>query len=358
VGFEESDFSELIHARKVAKFLGTDHYEQIVNPEIIPEITELIHHYDEPYADSSMLPTFLVCKHARQHVTVALSGDGGDEVFGGYARYRYETQSDQLLRIPGVRLFANALSVVYPRHWRGYVPLVKMRYAGGARYAEQLSIFHTRIRTALYKGLNHAASRKGAQEFIERNYWGSWNDCPEPLSRMQRVDILKGWLPGDMLTKVDMASMRASLEVRCPLLDQRLIEYMARVPARFKIRGNVTKYLLKKIGERLVPPEVLYRPKQGFSLPLKHWFRQNLKGYIESNLMGPDSVVVAVFRREAIKQVLDDHVHRSVDNSERIFALLALEIWLRGKTSNPKHAVDWIRHSQVNNIEKHMAVHG
>lgn len=344
IGFEESDYSELEHARKVARHLGTDHHEQIVRPDVIPLFTELTKHYDEPFADSSMIPTFLVCRHAREHVTVALSGDGGDEVFAGYPRYGYEVWLQKWLRLPGMRAAARCLSAVYPATWRGRKQLHKMKYPHGQRYAEQVSIFDSQLRGQLYQG--RWGKMAGGEEFINHYYVGNFDQrTSEPLSRLQQVDSLYGWLPGDMLTKVDMASMKVSLELRSPLLDQNLMEYMSRVPARLKLRGGVSKYLLKKIGEGLVPPEVLYRPKQGFSLPLSHWFRQELRPYVDSMLLREDSRIAVLLRREVVQELVNDHIRGRWDHSGAIFSLLGLEVWLREKTSDSAQAEDWIEES-------------
>ena len=222
-----------------------------------------------------------------------------------------------------------------------------MRYPEGRRYAEQVSIFHSRLRGRLYCEQNDGEGN-GAEEFIAQHYVPTAkNSHWEPLSRLQEVDLMYGWLPGDMLTKVDMASMRVSLELRCPLLDQRLIEYMSHVPAHFKLRGGTTKYLLKKIGERLVPPEVLYRPKQGFSLPLTHWFRRELRSYVESILLGPESRLAALFRHESLVQLVNEHNQGKWDHSGRIFSLLALETWLRANTADLRQAENWVRQSRL-----------
>jgi len=328
VGFEESEYSELDYARKVAKHLGTEHHEQIVRPDVVELLNELVLHYDEPFADSSMIPTYLVCKHAREHITVALSGDGGDEVFGGYPRYLYETWIDRYLRVPGSRGLAQALSAFWPDTWRGYRQLGKMKYADGARYAEQMSFFDSHWRRALHgdSGLeNDGAQAYVREHFLLREERANW----ESLSQLQYLDTVVGYLPGDILTKVDMASMRVSLEVRSPLLDHRLVEFMARVPAHYKIRGRCTKYLLKKIGEKLVPPEVLHRPKRGFAIPLEHWFRKEVNGYLREMLLGAESRVAALFRRQTIELLIHDHMVRGIDNSPMLFSLLCLEIWLR-----------------------------
>jgi asparagine synthase (glutamine-hydrolysing) len=328
VGFEEAGYSELDHARKVAKHIGTEHYEQVVRPDVMELLNELVVHYDEPFADSSMIPTYLVCKHARQHITVALSGDGGDEVFGGYPRYLYETWIHRYLRLPGARSVAGALATCWPDTWRGYRQLGKMKYPDGARYAEQMSFFDFGWRHAL-RG-NGAGPTDGAADYVRDHYLFSGQRANwESLGQLQFLDTVVGYLPGDILTKVDMASMRVSLEVRSPLLDQRLMEFMAKVPARYKIRGGSGKYLLKKIGEKLVPPEVLYRRKLGFAIPLAQWFRKQVQSYLRDMLLGADSQVSVMFRRETIERLVHDHVVRGLDNSSMLFSLLCLEIWLR-----------------------------
>ncbi len=328
VGFEESEYSELDYARKVAKHIGTEHHEQIVRPDVIELLNELVLHYDEPFADSSMIPTYLVCKHAREHITVALSGDGGDEVFGGYPRYLYETWIHRYLRVPGSRALAHALSAVWPETWRGYRQLGKMKYPDGARYAEQMSFLDSHWRRALHRDDNFV--QDGAEAYVQEHYLARGERAGwESLSQLQYLDTIVGYLPGDILTKVDMASMRVSLEVRSPFLDHRLVEFMSGVPARCKIRGRCSKYLLKKIGENLVPPEVLYRPKRGFAIPLDRWFRKQVSGYLREMLLGAESRVATLFRRQTVELLIHDHVVRGIDNSSMLFCLLCLEIWLR-----------------------------
>ena len=330
VGFEVSEFNELEHARKVAKRVGSEHHEQIVRADIVELLNELVNHFDEPFADSSMIPTYLVCRHAREHITVALSGDGGDEVFGGYPRYLYDKWIGHLLRIPYSGHIAAVLSTIWRDSWRGKQQLSKMQYADGARYAEQMSFFDSETRALLYHGdgRDHLAT----QAFIRGNYLPNGERTRwDPLSLLQYLDTVVGYLPGDILTKVDITSMRVSLEVRSPFLDQKLIEFMSRVPAHYKVRGLQTKYLLKKIGERLLPRDVLYRPKKGFALPLARWFRNELMGYTQSMLLAADSRVSGLFRREAITRLVHDHTVRGLDCTQRLFCLLCLEIWLRQK---------------------------
>lgn len=333
LGFEESDYSELAHARTVARHIGAEHHEQVVRPDALDLIEELAAHYEEPFADSSMIPTYLVCKHARQHLTVALSGDGGDEVFGGYPRYKYESMIGSWMRVPGASAAARLLSRVYPKTMRGALQLQKMKFPEGRRYAEQVSVFGTEFRNAFY---NPSFARTFSGEQMMKEIYGDLarQHASEALGRMQYVDTVWGWLPGDMLTKVDMAAMYASLEVRCPLLDQKLIEYMSRVPARFKLHNGESKYILKRLAERLVPREVLYRPKQGFSLPLPHWFRNELRSFVLAMLVSPDSRIHSLFRSDAVRQLVDDHMEQRWDYSGYIFCLLSLELWLRRHSSD------------------------
>ena len=337
IGFEEDEYSELTQARKVAKHVGVEHHEQILRPDVIGLLEELVEQFDEPFADSSMIPTYLVSRHARQHITVALSGDGGDEVFGGYPRYLYETFTNNLLRVPGARSAAGIASVLWPDHWRGKVALRKMKYAEGRRYAEQMSFFDSDTRKLLHTVA--AQGTTGADEFIDTNYLpNQMTERWTPLARLQYLDTMVGYLPGDILTKVDTASMWVSLEMRCPLLDHRLAEFMSRVPDKFKMRGRVTKYLLKKIGERLLPADILYRPKRGFSLPLREWFCGELRSYVESVLLVPHAKIYGFLKKEAVEAILDDHVRRRLDRTQMIFALLCLEIWLRKNADNSKRS--------------------
>ncbi len=323
VGFEEDDFSELAHARRVAKHLGTEHYEQIVHPNIEQLMYELVEHFDEPFGDSSIIPTFLVCQHARQHITVALSGDGGDETFAGYPRYLYERWVGRAASIPGVSALASSVSLLWPAQWRGKRQMRKMRWGSGLRYAEAVSVVDTEMRHELW---GNGRAPQTAREFIRRHYSPRGMDS---VSHAQYADSLVNYLPGDILPKVDIASMKVSLEVRSPLLDHQLMEFMAHVPIGLKMRGANPKYLLKKIAERYVPPEVLYRPKQGFTLPLRWWFSESLRPFMESLLVGKESRVAAILRGDVVERLIHEHVTRGVQHTDALYALLALEIWLR-----------------------------
>lgn len=329
VGFEESEYSELTHARTVAKHIGTEHYEQVLRPDVLELLNELVEHFDEPFADSSMIPTYLVSKHARQHITVALSGDGGDEIFGGYPRYLYETVTNTAMKVPGARLGASLASSLWADHWRGKLALRKMKHPEGRRYAERMAFFDSDVRGAFYQDQSapwtHTADDFMLSHFMPDDVSAKWS----PLARLQFLDTVVGYLPGDILTKVDIASMKVSLEMRSPLLDHKLAEFMAGVPAHYKIRGRVTKYLLKKIGERLVPAEILYRPKRGFSLPLPEWFRKDLRSYAESLLLSPEARLNRYLKPEKVRELLHDHIERGLDRSQMIFALLCLEMWLQ-----------------------------
>jgi asparagine synthase (glutamine-hydrolysing) len=239
-----------------------------------------------------------------------------------------------MLRVPGVRAVAGAVAPLWGDNWRGKQSLKKMKYPDGRRYAEQMAFFDSEERHTLHRSDAPMDWTTGADEFIDNNFLPngvtrSW----DVLSRLQYLDTMVGYLPGDILNKVDIASMKVSLEMRSPLLDHKLAEFMAHVPVQYKLRGRVSKYLLKKIGERLLPSEVLYRPKLGFSLPLPQWFRGELRGYVESMLMGSDADVGKLLNRNAIKTTLHDHMERGIDRTQTIFSLLCLEIWLKNHPS-------------------------
>ena len=300
VGFREAAYNEAEDARKVARHLGTEHTEIMVSPqdslEIIPRLPEI---YSEPFADSSQIPTFLISQLARQHVTVALSGDGGDELFGGYNRYRLAHLAWQGLRwMPrGVRAgLAQGLRSLSPQTWDDFFrPLEKLIPATmrlsrwGDKIHKGANVLARPSFEEIYHGLvshweNTGAVIPGdrvrnslfAQKFNEMS-------ATHPVARMMATDSVT-YLPDDILTKVDRASMAVSLEVRAPFLDHRLVEFAWRLPLRFKVRGSATKLILRSILENYVPRHLTERPKMGFSVPIDEWLRGPLRDWAEDLL--------------------------------------------------------------------------
>ena len=284
IGFPEKEYNEADYARQVARQFNTEHHEDVVEPKALEIIDKLAWHYDEPFADSSAIPTYYVSKIARRHVTVALGGDGGDENFAGYRRYLFDYRENQMRSMvpAGIRSsIFGPLGRWYPglawapRIFRGKATFQSLSRSPLEGYFNSVSIFRPDEKAALFT--NDFKRRLMGYDSLDvfRKYYDEV-DTTDPLSRIQYVDI-KTYLPDDILTKVDRASMAVSLELRAPLLDHKLMEMVAGMPSEFKLRGKTGKYIFKKAFESILPDNILYRPKQGFAVPLGRWFRQDLK---------------------------------------------------------------------------------
>ncbi|HYG81186.1 MAG TPA: asparagine synthase (glutamine-hydrolyzing), partial [Pyrinomonadaceae bacterium] len=285
IGFHEDSFNELKYARAAAREFGTDHHEFIVTPEICDVVDELAWHFDEPFADSSAIPTYVVSKLAREHVTVVLSGDGGDELFAGYTRYATDQRRSGFARLPRVvrEQVMQPLSRRLPhgawgRNYLGNVALPPLE-----RYRDSVSVFTGLGKLSLYTPDFGETLRRAGRTLEGFGAHAARVATGEPLDALLYIDS-KTYLPGDILTKVDRMTMAASLEARAPLLDHKLIEFVTRIPARLKMRGGETKRVLKRAVEDFVPPEILERPKQGFGVPIQQWINHQLRGRIRETL--------------------------------------------------------------------------
>jgi asparagine synthase (glutamine-hydrolysing) len=286
IGFTEDSYDEASDARAFAKSLGANHFEHIVRPRAIDLVAKLAWHYDEPFADSSAVPTYYVSNVARQHVTVVLSGDGGDENFAGYRRYKLTHWEEQLRsRVPGAvrRAVFGPLGRMYPKlGWAPRMFRAKSTLQSLARspidgYFHGVSCCPPELKTRLLSGdVLQRLNGYDSADVLRFHYERAGTD--DPLSRIQYVDI-KTYLVDDILTKVDRASMANSLEVRCPLLDHKLMELAAQIPSSLKLRHNQGKYVFKKALANVVPADVLTRTKKGFAVPVAEWFRQELKPF-------------------------------------------------------------------------------
>jgi asparagine synthase (glutamine-hydrolysing) len=330
IGFNEDTFNELKFARLAAKHFRTEHHEFVVTPDLVETVDELVWHFDEPFADPSSLPTYMVSKMAREFVTVVLSGDGGDELFAGYTRYAIERRRKSLENLPAfVRRKLRDASARLPHGFRGKNYLYNVSLDPTARYVDNLSHFNRVRRRALYSAefsekLNggFGAGEKIFREIAESLATGN------PVDNLLYLDS-KTYLPGDILTKVDRMTMAASLEARAPLLDQELIETVAQIPAEFKMRGAETKYIFKKALEGIVPPEILYRPKQGFGVPINEWINSQLRERIHETLREKRSLERGYFDRSYIQTLLDEHRRNRRDHSYSLWILYVLELWHR-----------------------------
>jgi asparagine synthase (glutamine-hydrolysing) len=336
IGFDVPEFNESEFAQMVAERYRTRHHAEVVQSDDFDLIDTLARLYDEPYADSSAIPTYRVCQLARKHVTVALSGDGGDESFGGYRRYRMHLMEERMrsalpygLRKP---LFG-ALGKVYPKaDWAPRVFRAKTTFEGMARtsveaYFHSVSILRGPMRGQLYSDrLKRELAGYDAFEVFQRH--GERAGTDDPLALIQYLDY-KTYLVGDINTKVDRASMAHSLEVREPLMDHELIEWLATLPSSLKVRGQEGKYLLKKAMEPLLPDEVLYRPKMGFAVPLSKWFRGPLKQRVRDAILGDRLADTGWFNRDYLTHLVDAHQAGTRDYSAPLWTLMMFEAFLR-----------------------------
>jgi len=337
IGFEEDDYSELAYAQLVAKHFGTDHYEFFVRPELISVLPQLVWDYDEPFSDISMLPTYYVSKLAREHVTVALTGDGGDEIFGGYSRYAQEAA---IHRIPApFRSLLGFCGSLLPGGVRGKQYLLNLSYDLATRDAQKIGRFSAGLRPLLYSDeyFVHVRGHNPYERYISEYHAVSHLDV---ITRMQHVDA-RTYLVDDILVKVDKASMFNSLEVRTPLLDQYLAEYIASLSPNIRTRNGTLKYLLKKVAADVLPDEIITRRKQGFSAPLKHWFRGELMDFARELLDSPKAQQRGVFQPWFIRNLLQLHAHTQHANySPAIWSLLCLELWFQTYIDEPSSWID------------------
>jgi len=337
IGFEESDFSEVDDARVVARHLGTDHHEIIVKPSALEILPNLVWYLDEPFGDSSAVPTYYVCQAARRHVTVALSGDGGDEVFAGYKRYMELGRYQRAERIPRwirqgiVSRMTDALPFTCPG-WNYLYALGEWRNGG---LPETLGIFPY-IREELYSP-DFKRITAHVDPFETTNRILQEARSLDPVSRYQYMDTLE-YLPFDILTKVDRMSMANSLEVRAPLLDYPLVEYMASLPISFKLRDGISKYIFRRICEQLLPPTVLEKKKQGFAIPKGDWFQKELRSYAEEILLDRGTLSRGYFDAGNLRRMLRHHATGRRDYSNWIWCLIVLEIWFRVFLDKPVEA--------------------
>lgn len=336
IAFDDPAFNESAFAQMVADRYRTDHYVETVRSDDFDLIDELARLYDEPYADSSAIPTYRVCQLARRRVTVALSGDGGDETFGGYRRYRMHLMEERMrgalplaLRQPVFGL----LGRVYPKaDWAPRVFRAKTTFEGMARTAVQayhhsVSILREPMRDQLFNAsFRRELGGYRAQQVFDRHAAKAGTD--DPLALIQYLD-LKTYLVGDINTKVDRASMAHSLEVREPLMDHPLVEWAATLPSSFKIRGQEGKYLLKKSLEPRLPHDVLYRPKMGFAVPLARWFRGPLKQRVRDAVLGERLAATGWFNRDYLQHLVQAHQDGSRDYSAPLWTILMFEAFLR-----------------------------
>jgi asparagine synthase (glutamine-hydrolysing) len=335
IGFADDAFDELPHARVVAERFGTDHHEFRVEPHAVEIMPKLARHYGEPFADPSAIPTFYLAELTRAHVTVALNGDGGDESFAGYDRYLNGDASPHLNWLPRpVGRAAPPLTKLIGHGRHPSSTRTRLERLGSVlamsqaeRYATSLSAFD-RVRRERLLSPEFAASVDGFQpeEFLTR----AWGDASADsrIDRMQATD-LETYLPGDLLVKMDIATMAHSVEARSPFLDHRLMEFAATLPPELKLDGSGGKRLLKQTLRRVLPDEILQRPKMGFGVPLARWFREELRQLPGEVLLDSSTLARGYFRRSEIEDMITEHHAHINDHSQRLWVLLQFEMWHR-----------------------------
>ncbi|MBV8755465.1 MAG: asparagine synthase (glutamine-hydrolyzing) [Hyphomicrobiales bacterium] len=343
IGFPNKEYDETRYARMVADRYATDHEEMIVEPDAIEVIPKLVWHYGEPFADPSAVPTYYVSQIARRKVTVALNGDGGDEAFMGYGRYDTARRISRFDGMPrAVRRLASAgiphLPAAVHRRYGNRLSAFAELIAGSDQRPSQRYAF-----TIVY--FMDFQKKEGYTEAMSEFLSGSVLDLLEPyfaasptlVSGANYADI-HTYLPDDLMVKVDVASMAHGLEARSPLLDHVLMEWAMTIPERVKMAGGVTKSLFKKAMEPYLPHELLYRPKMGFGCPVDHWLRAELKDMAYDVLLSDAASHRNIFRKDYVKQLLDEHVSGANSHHTRLWALLMLELWFRMWIDQPAEA--------------------
>jgi asparagine synthase (glutamine-hydrolysing) len=330
IGFREDSFDELKYARLAAKHFETDHRELIVTPEVCRLVDELVRHFDEPFADQSSVPTYLVSKLAREHVKVVLSGDGGDELFAGYTRYAVEQGRAGFARLPRLmrRGLMAPLAAQLPHGARGRNFLHNVALDPADRYLDNVSTFNALGKSALYTAdFRRALSGREPAAEIFRGH-AARAGAAEGVASLLYLDA-KTYLPGDILTKVDRMSMAASLEARVPLLEHHLVEFVSRIPASLKMRDGGSKYVFKRAVRGLVPDEILDRPKQGFGVPIGEWINRELRARIRDTFADARTRTRGVFEPAYVDVLLAEHERGRRDHSNALWSLFILELWHR-----------------------------
>ncbi|MDD5599841.1 MAG: asparagine synthase (glutamine-hydrolyzing) [Victivallaceae bacterium] len=339
IGFNEESYDERAYAEEVVKTFNADsknpleYYVKVINPQDFEVVKKLVRHYGEPYSDASMLPTYYLSEFTRQNVTVALSGDGADELFCGYERYllMHYSKCTDLLPMPLRRFFfglpASLIGNKGDRTFAGRLhrTLHALLVSKDVRYINIISRFSEMLKKSLY-GERFADFRFYPSDEVISSIYNSAS-AEQDVEKIMETD-LASYLPGDILTKVDIASMACSLEVRNPFLDHEVVEFAASLPFKFKVRRVSPKYVLKEAFADMLPPEVMKRSKRGFGVPLDNWFRGAWHDQLYEHLLEGKLVNDGFFRRDVIEQLLSEHSGRKTDNSYPLWSMLILELFL------------------------------
>ncbi len=343
IGFNDPAYNETDYAEKIAGQYKTNHHASIVESDDFDLLDKLADIYDEPYADSSAMPTYRVCELARKHVTVALSGDGGDELFAGYRRHRFHMNEERVRQIIPSSLRSPVFGVLgktYPKlDWAPQVFRGKSTFQSLARdsiaaYLNTVSIVNENLRSQLYS-LSFKSNLQGYKGDSVFRDIAEKSPTDHPLSLVQYLDM-KTWLPGDILTKVDRASMAHSLEVRVPILDHKFVDWASGIPPELKLKGGEGKSVFKKSLESYLPDDILYRKKMGFSIPLSNWFRGPLQERVKDVLLGDSIRETGIFSDKTLKKITGAHFSGAKDYSAVIWSLLMFDSFYKKTFQNVK----------------------
>jgi asparagine synthase (glutamine-hydrolysing) len=341
IGFPEKEFNEIAHARQVAKAFGTEHHELVLEPDVIGLLGDLAWHLDEPFGDSSAIPTFMVSRLASEYVKVVLTGDGGDELFAGYDKYLVEQRERRYRHIPAlIRSLLGTAGGLMAEGMKGRNFLRHIALNGHDRYLDAGTLFDRHEQGAMFQA-------SAAERILAEDPWRELAAClggdnNHWLSAIQYLDI-KNYLPLDILTKVDRMSMAHSLEARVPLLDHKLVEFAATIPPGLKLQNGRTKHIFKQALKGILPETIIDRPKQGFAVPLGRWFRGELDGFVHDLLLSPTSRARKIFNPAYIEKLLLLQARgRPLDL--QLWTLISFELWCRTFLDRP-HALSTRQHA-------------
>ena len=348
IGFNEETYDELEYARRSAKLFKTDHHEFVLTPDLCSIVEEIAWHFDEPFADYSSIPTYLVSKLARDHVKVVLSGDGSDEFFAGYDRYQVDRQRRVFDFVPAVAgpPVLRGISSRLPHGAFGKRFLYNVSLRGAERYIDSVSYFNPMDRRQL---LSPELSSELDDCDPERSFWSIYNGAGRGshLERLLYLDS-KTYLSGDILTKVDRMTMANSIEARVPFLDHKLVEAALRIPGSFKMSESISKYILKEALRGILPNAVIDRRKQGFDVPMGRWLKAELRQMLDDLLMDARTRQRGYFNKRTVNALVSEHLKGRRDHSRRLWQLLTLELWHRMFVDRrPESRYEGIKHNSI-----------
>jgi len=342
IGFGDPTYNELPYARMVAEHYGTEHYEEYLEPDVLSLAERLIRHLDEPLGDFSILPTYLVSEVARKYVTVSLSGDGGDEIFAGYDTYVAQNMARYYNYVPGPireKVLPAIMSLVPPQSAKkGLINKAKRFIEGGAldpdlQHTRWMMFINDADKDNLYQaGVRSAIATETPQDVMERYFLQA--RVADALAQQQYVDI-KTYLADDILTKVDRMSMAVSLEARVPLLDHRVVEFAMRLPPHLRMDKGTTKVILRKLMANRLPEQVLNKPKEGFSIPIKQWLKTTLNPLMMDLLSQSSVQRRGYFHPATVERWIKEHMENKANHSHRLWALMVFELWQREVLDTP-----------------------